>query len=37
MVVMQNSINFLDLKAAALYVMIFFGHPNLDKILDSKN
>ena len=34
---LQKFIIFLDLKAAALSVMIFSRQPNLDKMLVSKN
>ena len=34
---LQKLIILLDLKAAALSVMIFSGHPNLDNMLVSKN
>ena len=34
---LQKFIIFLDLKAAALAVMIFSGQPNLDKMLVSRN
>ena len=34
---LQKSTIFLDLKAAALSVMRFWGHPNLDRILFSRN
>ena len=34
---LQKSIIFLDLKAATLSIMSFFGHPNLDSILFSRN
>ena len=33
----QKSIILLDLKAAALSVIIFLGQPNLDRILVSRN
>ena len=33
----QKLIILLDLKAASLSVIIFFGQPNLDKMLVSKN
>ena len=34
---LQKFISFLDLKVAALSVMIFSGQPNLDKMLVSRN
>ena len=34
---LQKSIIFLDLKVVALLVMSFWGHPNLDRILFSRN
>ena len=33
---LQKSTIFLDLKAAKLSIMSFWGHPNLDKILFSR-
>lgn len=33
---LQKSIILLDLNATALSVMILVGHPNLDRMLDSR-
>ena len=33
---LQKSIILLDLKAVALPMMILVGHPNLDRMLDSR-